>query len=101
MRESKPRTFATTLAMSPASPVLSPSRTNCTRAAVGVDHDWGKEASRRRVRPPPGMNGTALSAGLVSKGRCSDTGDEYGGMGSWERDESGVEAQDGVFGGWI
>lgn len=67
---------------------------------MGMAQSCGREESRRRVRPPPGINGTegAAVAAVAGLGGCS-TGEVYTGMGKVSRFLSGVDSSAGEFSG--
>ena len=89
--------MATAVANSPASVLLSPSKTNCNRDAVGIGHRGGIELRIRRVSPPPGMKGIAVSFTPF----CEDESraNVYGG--NSVKACSTVVVKGGLFGGWI
>lgn len=88
-------TFTTTEASSAASTRLSPSRTNCSRHAVGILQPVGIEDKILLVKPPPGMNGIS---GLLFDDCCGCccTGELYVGIGSERRLASDVASKDAL-----
>lgn len=92
--------FETIEASTCASILLSPSKTNCRRESTGIDQFGGKDDKTRRVRPPPGMKGTASGGSSPSR---SDKGcweiQVYVGSGNWVKIARGEDSHDGVPGG--
>lgn len=66
------RVLTVIVARNCASSLLSPSTANCSKVAVGVDHDDGMDDSNRRVKPPPGMNGMVLEVPALCSWSAGD-----------------------------